>query len=193
MTRRRRLSLLKRLARRFALRKDGVAATELAMITPVLLGLFCGSAEIALFVRTHYQVAQMASTMADVVARYEALTSADIAAIMNVSAEVMNVNAFDPDGTVILSSVATDTRNRTRIAWQCKGGDLGKASLVGTVGKNANLPGGLVLEAEDNVIVAEVFYQYTPLLGWTAPETTLVYKTAMFRPRLGSLTTAPGC
>ena len=135
----------------------------------------------------------MASTMADVVARYEAVTSADIAAIMNVSAEVMDVNAFDPDGTVILSSVATDTRNRTRIAWQCRGGDLGKASLVGTVGKNANLPGGLVLEAEDNVIVAEVFYQHTPMLGWTAPETTLVYKTAMFRPRLGSLTTAPGC
>lgn len=181
------------LARRFAQCKEGIAATELALIAPMLLVLFCGCSELALFVRAHYQVAQMASTMADVIARYETVTSADIAAIMSVSAEVMGVDTFDPAGTVILSSVSTDTKSKATVAWQCVGGELDKASQVGTAGNGASLPGSLVLEAEDNVIVAEVFYQYTPLLGWTAPDTTLVYKTALFRPRLGSLTTAPGC
>lgn len=193
MAPRRKLPSLPALARRFARRRDGIAATELALIAPMLMLLFLGGAETALFVRTHYQAAQMASTVADVVARYEMVTSADVAAIMSVSADVMGVASFDPAGTVILSSVATDSSAAATVAWQCIGGELGKSSKVGAVGKAASLPGSLVLEADDNVIVAEVFYQYTPLLGWTAPATTLVYKTALFRPRLGSLTTAPGC
>jgi Flp pilus assembly protein TadG len=181
------------LVRRFARRRDGIAATELALIAPMLMLLFLGGAEAALLVRTHYQTAQMASTVADVVARYEMVTSADIAAIMSVSAEVMGVERFDPAGTVILSSVATDADAAATVAWQCIGGELGQASKVGAAGEAASLPDGLVLEADDNIIVAEVFYLYIPLLGWSAPATTLVYKTALFRPRLGSLTTAPGC
>lgn len=193
MAPRRRLPSLSALARRFARRRDGIAATELALIAPMLMLLFLGGAEVALLVRTHYQAAQMASTVADVVARYEMVTSADIAAIMGVSAQVMGVASFDPAGTVILSSVATDANAAATVAWQCIGGELGETSRIGAAGKAASLPGSLVLEADDNVIVAEVFYRYTPLLGWFTPETTLVYKTALFRPRLGSLTTAPGC
>jgi hypothetical protein len=43
------------------------------------------------------------------------------------------------------------------------------------------------------VIVAEVFYRYTPLFSNFMPVETQLYKTAVFRPRLGSLTSAPGC
>ena len=180
-------------ARRFNECRDGLAATELALIMPVLLLLFCGGADLSLFVRTHFQAAQMASTVADVVARYETVTSADVAAILGVSAEVMGVEKFDAAGTVILSSVATDEAGDATVAWQCSSGDLGSISRIGSVGDAAGLPGGLALGADDNVIVAEVYYQYEPLFGWIAPEVTLIYKTALFRPRLGSLTIAPGC
>ena len=179
--------------RRFGRRKDGVAATEMALIAPLLLFLFLGSAETGLLIRAHFQAAQMASTVADVIARYKAVTSADIVGIFAVSSEVMGASDFDRNGTVVLSSVVTDEDGRATVSWQCSSGQLGSTSLVGTVGQAASLPGGLVMDDSDNVIVAEVFYRYTPLLDWTAPKVTLAYKTALFRPRLGDLTTAPGC
>jgi Flp pilus assembly protein TadG len=165
----------------------------MALVAPMLLLLFFGCAETGLLVRTHFQAAQMASTVADVIARYKSVTSADISGIFAVSAAVMGNKDFDQNGTVILSSVATDHHGNATVAWQCSSGALGSTSRIGTAGKAARLPNGLALGDDDDIIVAEVFYRYVPLLGWTAPETTLVYKTALFRPRLGDLTTAPGC
>lgn len=187
------LSSARAFARRFVRREDGVAAVEMGLLTPLFLLMFCGCAEIAMLVRTHYRAAQMASTVADVIARYKMVTSSDVTSIMNVSSEVMGVASFPPNGKVILSSVATDDKAKAKVAWQCTGGNLQQISKVGTSGKVATLPGSVVLGAGDNVIVAEVFYQYTPMFGWAVSESTLIYKTALFRPRLGSLTTAPGC
>ena len=185
---------LKIFTRRFARRENGVAAVEMALLTPLLLLMFCGSTEVALFIRANYQAAQMASTMADVIARYQVITSADVTSIMNVSSEVMGVAAFETSGRAVLSSVATDSKSKATVAWQCAGGgQLVKTSRVGTSGKTASLPGGFTMGADDNVIVAEIFYQYTPMFRWTAPDVTLIYKKALFRPRFGSLTTAPGC
>lgn len=181
------------LARRLVQRKDGIAATEMALLAPMLLLLCFGGAETWLLVRTHFQAAQMASTAADVIARYKSVTSADISGIFAVSAEVMGARDFDRSGTVVLSSIATDDKGNATVAWQCTGGGLGSSSRVGNIGKAASLPRGLVLGPSDNIIVAEVFYRYAPLLGWAAQEMTLVYKDALFRPRLGDLTTAPGC
>lgn len=181
------------LARCFVRRKDGVAATEMALLAPMLLLLCFGGAETALLVRTHFQAAQMASTVADVIARYKTVTSADILGIFAVSSEVMGARDFDRSGTVVLSSIATDGKGSATVAWQCTSGSLGSSSRVGSIGKAASLPRGLVLGPDDNVIVAEIFYRYAPLMGWTTPEIALVYKTALFRPRLGDLTTAPGC
>lgn len=190
----RKLRPLRALAHRLMRRKDGIAATEMALVAPMLLVLLFGGAETGLLVRTHFQAAQMASTVADVIARYKSVTSADIAAIFAVSAEVMGTQDFNRNGTVILSSVVTDNTGAATVAWQCASGQSGNASHIGTAGTGkASLPGGLDLGNDDNVIVAEVFYAYAPLLGWTAPEITQVYKTALFRPRLGDLTTAPGC
>ncbi len=193
MTAKRFMSRFPSLARRFARCIGGVAATELALIAPVLLALFLGCAETGLLVRTHFQAAQMASTTADVIARYKAVTSADIAAIFSVSSEIMGTKNFNDNGTVILTSVATDDYGKATVAWQCSGGQPGNTSRIGRVGKVASVPGALVMDKNDNLIIAEVFYRYTPLLGWNGSAVSLAYKTALFRPRLGDLTAAPGC
>jgi len=187
------LSRLKALARRFIGREDGIAAVETALLTPVLLTLFLGCSETWFLIRTHFQAAQMASTTADVVARYKAVTSADVAAIFSVSSQVMGAQDFNDKGTVVLTSIATDDKGKATVAWQCTGGQPGNVSRIGRAGQAAKIPGGLALDKNDNLIVAEVFYKYTPILGWKAPGVTLAYKTALFRPRLGDLTAAPGC
>jgi hypothetical protein len=181
------------LARRFVGNKEGVAGIEMAMITPFLLTLLCGGSEIAYYCRSQFQASQMASTVADAVSRYESLTSSDITSIFSVSSEVMGTSDFATNGYVILSSVSRTAGSAPVVSWQCKSGALVNESRVGKLNKAAILPGGLTLDPSDNVIIAEVFYQHTPIFtSFVALEKQLI-KTATFRPRLGSLTTAPGC
>jgi Flp pilus assembly protein TadG len=172
---------------------EGVAGIEMAIITPVLVLMLCGGAEIGLYARSHFQASQMASTVADAVSRYEAVTSADISSIFSVSSDVMGSGDFSKNGYVILSSVSRTGGGAPVVSWQCKGGAAANTSRIGSLAKTATLPGSLVLDATDNVIVAEVFYQYAPMFPNFIPVEKQVYKTAIFRPRLGSLTTSPGC
>ena len=70
---------------------------------------------------------------------------------------------------------------------------MAAVSRVGEIDATAVLPGAMVLEDDDNVIVAEVVYTYQPILKWYAIQNLRIYKSTMFRPRLGALTAAPGC
>ena len=175
--------------------RRGIAAVELALASPILLSLFIGTTEIAHFLSVHYQASQMASTVADAVARYDMVSSVDIQEILEVSSTVMGAGDFSSKGVVILSAVnkvkATDA---PIVAWQCKGGgSLVQSSRIGRKLGAATLPGSLVLDTADNVVVAEVFYRYSPLFSLIPIPDQFVYKNAVFRPRLGALTTASGC
>ena len=181
------------LIRRLVRDDNGIAGIEMATIMPVLLLLFCGGGEIALYARSHFQASQMASTVADAVSRYETLTASDVASIFTVTSEIMGTDDFGKNGYVILSSVSRTGGATSIVAWQCKGGALPSTSKIGIVNKAATLPGNLTLDATDNVIVAEVFYRHTPIFSNFISIEPQLYETAVFRPRLGSLTSAPGC
>ncbi len=57
-------------------------------------------------------------------------------------------------------------------------------------GSPATLPNGMTINAKENVIVAEVFYTFSPLfLGPFLPQT--IYRAMVYKPRLGSLIAAP--
>jgi Flp pilus assembly protein TadG len=173
----------------------GVAAVEMAIVAPLLVLLLLGTAEAAHLIKRHFEVAQTASTVADVVARYENVTKDSINAIFDVSERVMGASTFRSNGRIILSSVAkgSTTASPTTVSWQCSGGGtLPAVSAVGKPTQKATLPGGLVLDVNDNVIVAEVFFKYEPLFR-ILPLAQTIQKRSLFRPRLGALTTAPGC
>jgi Flp pilus assembly protein TadG len=186
-------SRIGRMARRLAADRRGVAGIEMAVIAPVLLLLLCGGAEIAMYLRSHFRASQMASTVADAVSRYEAITATDITSIFSASSEIMGAADFGENGYVILSSVSRTSGGNPTVTWQCKGGTSVNPSRVGAATKTATLPGNLVLDATDNAIVAEVFYKHTTILNEFISLERQIYKTAVFRPRLGSLTTVPGC
>jgi Flp pilus assembly protein TadG len=181
------------LVRRYVRNDAGVAGIEMAIVMPVLLLLFCGGGEIALYARSVFQASQMASTVADAVSRYETLTASDVTSIFTVTSEIMGTDDFSKNGYVILSSVSRTAGANPVVAWQCKGGAVASASKVGMVNKAGTLPGNLTMDATDNVIVAEVFYRHTPMFSKFVTIEPQLYKTAVFRPRLGSLTSAPGC
>ena len=58
--------------------KSGVAAIEFAMIVPIMVMLFFGTVEFSQALTVDRRVAQIASTMADLVAQYDKLTYAQV-------------------------------------------------------------------------------------------------------------------
>lgn len=186
---------LRRLARCLWVDRRGVAAIEFGLIAPFLVALLLGASEVALYLNADYRAAQMATTVADVVARYQTVTSEDIKAMLGASSAVIGATDFSANGVVILSSVSqVKAADKPTVAWQCKGGgSLAKISKVGTTKGVATLPNNLSLDAGDNIIIAEVYYSYTPGITAVMGSNTTFYKTSVFRPRLGALTTAPGC
>lgn len=188
------LLLPARFFKSFAFCERAVAAIEFALIAPAMLILFCGGMEIALFLHASYQTAQAASTVADVITRYDTLNSDNIDALLSVASQVVGDTDFEEKGEIILSSISRSSGGTATIAWQCTGGgQYDGESQIGKTGKAATLPTSLTLASDDNVIIAEVYFDYASVFGWLPSSATPIYKTSIFRPRLGSLTSAPGC
>lgn len=185
------------LKRKWTFRRDerGVAAVEMALIAPILMVMLLGMSELALRMRAQYKAAQTATTVADMIARYQAVTASDVKGLLDASSKIIGSSDFATKGVVILSSASKSTATANpKVAWRCKGGgSFSATSKIGNVGSLATLPGDLALDADDNVIIAEVFYNYEPGINFIFNTHSVLYNVSTFRPRLGALTTAPGC
>ena len=183
---------------RYRKNEYGVAAVEFALVSPILFLLLLGGVEVGRYILVHQKVEKMAYSVSDIVSQMEAVTSGDVDVVFGAATELMNpYDEYETRGTLFLSSVHKDPDDADQlIRWQCQGGgSMVAESAVGDPisGGAATLPGNLDLDDDDNVIVAEAFYTYRPVLGWYSIQNITIYKSAMFRPRLGALTSAPGC
>lgn len=170
----------------------GVAAVEFALLLPVLIVMLLGSFELARYIVASQKLDHLAYTVADVVSQETSVTLAQVEDVMSASAEIMDPFGFGDDGVVILSSVEQDPVDGPMVRWQViGGGTLERESVVGEVDESATLPEGFVLNDNDNIIIAEVFYNYTPAVTDDYFDTRENYRYAIFKPRYGALTTAP--
>ena len=89
---------------------------------------------------------------------------------------------------LIVSGVVVENEDDPpEVVWQAAGGGtLGASSEVGVVGDVAAVPEGLVYFGGEALIVAEIVYNYEPLLMRFAGG-GFQRKTAYFRPRRGTL------
>ena len=174
----------------FARRQSGSILVETAFAIPILLIVFMGTLEASRFILLEQKVARIAANLADLTARSADLTEADIAQVFEAAAFVVEPFDLGDQGTVLLSNVG---RRRgelvTWVNWQRTGpGTGGATSSVGAEGGKATLPVTMSLIGGEDVIVAEVFFDYRPLIfsGVLPPQT--LYRTAFARPRFGALT-----
>ncbi len=181
--------------RGFFLNQHGIAALEFALCAPLLLLLTLGTIEMSRFLLIHQKAEKMASSMADLIAQSQATTIsiASITLLFNAASQVMNPFTFGSDGIVIITSVTRTGSSQPTVRWrQVGGGSLtGYSSQIGAVNATATLPVGMVMSDKENLIVAEVYYRYTPMFGSQIVSSNVMYKTAYFKPRLGALTTPP--
>lgn len=170
----------------------GIAMVEFALALPFLLLLFMGGFEVNRYILLHQKVEKTAYTVADVVTQSTSVTQSQLNQIFTAAEEIMQPYAFGGDGIVIVNSVYKGSGVSPVVRWRYSGGGtLARSSQLGEVGGTASLPEGLTLNDSDNIIIAEVYYRYHPVLEGTAVTEADIYKTAIFKPRLGALITAP--
>ena len=182
------------------LRRDvrGVSAIEFAILLPMLITFVIGSIEVTFKIWSTQKAEKLAVTLSDVVAQSQTVTSNDLAQLTGAVDKIMEPFAFGPDeGKIIITSVYVPQDGTiAKVNWQCAfppSGAFVAASTLGDEGENAQLPTGFTMAPRDNVIVAEVFYQYEPVAKGMLFDEATIYRRAMFKPRLGALTTDPGC
>ncbi len=172
----------------FARDRRGTISVELAFVVPVLTTLLMSGVEVTRYVLINQKLERTAATVGDLISRMPELTEGDIDSFFSASDQVMTPYDVRIDGRVILSSIARDGGG-PEIIWQRTYGTVSADSRFGGTGDAAVLPPDFQVRDSENVITAEVFYNFEPIMMTGVLEAKQLYSNAVFRPRFGSLTT----
>ena len=152
---------------------SGVAASEFALILPILILLLFGVVEIGNAVLLDKKVTSAAQTAADLVAQQKVVTSADMANIWSAIDNI--IRPYSTDNTSYdVASIVADSHGATSIDWQQFRGGAAFATI--------NLPDNLV-GPNDSVVVATITYAYTPVFGDILFSAFDITDVAYLRPR----------
>lgn len=184
------LQRLVRLLGRFGRDKRGGVLVEAAFTIPIAIILLLGGFEIARLTLIHQKMDRAATAMADLVSQSEDITVSQLNDMFSAIQHIMEPFELSSSGVVIVSSIGKPGSDPTTIYWQRNGaGGVTATSQVGTEGNAPNLPSGFVVRDGEGLIVAEVYYDYAPLLFWDIVGPNQLYHRAFFRPRYGGLDT----
>jgi hypothetical protein len=166
----------------------GSVAVEMALVAPVLLGLLLGIADVGWYALMSHRMSRVAATAADLTARGDSISEGQIQDIF--AATLIVARPFDlaDQGRTIVSSLTNPEGAGPTIAWQRRSpSGLDMASRLGAVGGSPSLPLNFTLNADENIVVAECFFRFDPLVGFILRSQQSVYVRAFQRPRLGTL------
>jgi len=185
--------------RRFARDRDGVSATEFALILPVMLTLYIGSVELGDGIAINFKTTLAARTVADVASQCGVCTvtntgnngtidATNMQSILNSSTKVLA--PYSTSNVVITLSELKVSPNQTQgvVQWSC--------SLNGTphtYNTTVAIPNNTLnqLATPVYVLYSEANYPYTPSLGYVISGTITLNQNALFFPRLTPQITAP--
>jgi Flp pilus assembly protein TadG len=180
--------------KRFAGAEQGLAMVEFALILPIMMTLFYGTVEVSRYILVTQKVEKLAHSVADVTGQEQIATQATLNQVMAASSDIMNPFSLSTNGKVIISSLyrPSGSTSVATVNWRYEGGGTFAAtSLVGALGAIPIVPGGFTFDERENLISAEVFYQFSPLLTTRFFGTVTIYRVAFYKPRFGALLTAP--
>lgn len=188
--------------RKFALQRiladeSGSVAIEMACALFFLTMLILGTFEVPRVLLIDQKMERASASMADLVAQIDpavtgGVTEDQLTELMSAADNLMSPYDFGTDGRVIISSIGNPSGSQEKVMWQRKSATgIDVTSSVGGEDSNANLPGDLVVRAGENIIFAEVFYDYRPLFGSIIYDDKRLYARSFTRPRFLNLTTKP--
>jgi Flp pilus assembly protein TadG len=162
-----------RLARRWKADAQGVAAVEFAMIVPIMAIMFIGAVELSQAITVDRRVTQVASSTADLVARWEkpsdpgapnGISQSEMTDIMRAGGYTVAPYDQNPLQIIIRSVMSSpSSAGTTKQSWSCTYNGLGNTLSCACSNTTYTLPPNLVT-TNDSVVISETTYSYKPLV-----------------------------
>ena len=142
--------------------RKGVAAVEFGYIVPIMFMLFVGTVEFSQAITVDRRVTQVASSIADLIGREKTLTTTEMEGRMGIITSLLKPYSATPLKLTVLNVYIAAATTDPKICWHYHHPQGGTGSF--TNGSSySGMPTG-ILDAGSSVIVADVKYDYTPLI-----------------------------
>lgn len=180
---------MRRLFARLLDDRRGFAASEFALILPILVAFSAGTIEVSRLILLNQKLQSGSFILADLTARDRTLSEDQLSSILLALDNIVQPFELEAHGHAIVTSIGVDPSANPIVNWQRDGsGDLDATSLIGLEGGTASLPSDLEISDGETIIAAEVFYHFEPLFH-IGLQPRVIRKVAFYKPRLGSLET----
>jgi Flp pilus assembly protein TadG len=185
MNLRRMLQKLKLVHDGFADDSRGAAAVEFGIITPAILAIFFGTAELAQGVSIDRKLTITARALSDLVAQSTTISDSDMTNIFSASSAIMTPYAASPLKAKVSAVNVNAAGTTATVAWSSAQNDTAR-----TVGEVVTIPAALKI-ANTQLIWSEVTYGYTPVVAYYITGTLNMTDQFFARPRQSSTICRP--
>lgn len=165
-------NLIRRVRRTAAgLRGDerGLAATEFALIVPLMLVMFFGTVEMSSGVAVDRKVTLVARTLSDLTSQSVSVTDGDVTDFFAASSLILWPYGATPINASITELWINPSTSKASVQWSRKN----DGSTPRAAGTFVTIPAGLIAKdssgntvANQYLILSEVSYLYTPTVGY---------------------------
>jgi Flp pilus assembly protein TadG len=173
---------------RLARQEGGIAAVEFALILPILIVLWFGGVEVTQALSVDRRLNNLASAIGDLVARSKVITWADIDNIFDIAPGAMfpycrtETECTNEGLQMRVSAVTMNSAGTAKVAWSRAHG-----TTAYTVNQTVDTLVPATLRVPDTqIVVAEVFYTYSPAVGYVITGDRDLDDRMFFVPRLVS-------
>jgi Flp pilus assembly protein TadG len=173
------LSILGRLAR-FARDRRGVSAVEFAFVAPVMIGLYLGCAEISDGVSADRKVSLTAGALANLTTQVTTISATDMTNILDASSAIIAPYSAS-NLTLTVSCLKIDANGVAKVQWSATRN--GTARSAGSTYSFSSSNSSLAVKSSW-LILSEVSYAYTPIVGYTITGTLSLSDKMFMSPRI---------
>jgi Flp pilus assembly protein TadG len=181
--------------RRFWKEESGVAAIEFGLVISILIVILMGCFEAGRYILLNQKLDRTSTSVVDLIAQANSVTVGVLSDTYAAAEEQTRPFDLAGHGRVVISSVYKPDTSSAKVQWQCAGGGsyTSATSTVGGEGANAAMPTTFTVDVGENIVVAEVFYDYEPFLFEGIFQPAIIRHASFMRPRGSLLVTDPGC
>jgi Flp pilus assembly protein TadG len=174
----------------FAADRRGIAATEFAVIVPIMLVMYFGTVELSSGIAVDRKVTLMARSLSDLTSQSLSVDANDMTNFFAAGAAIMTPYPADPIKATITELYIDPNTLQARVQWSQGSSPRGTGSPV-------TIPTALAI-AGTYLIFSEVSYLYKPTIGYVMAKSGVTLSdTAYTRPRQSECvmfgTTSPPC
>ena len=166
--------------RRWARDRRGVSAVEFALLAPVMIGLYLGCVEISDGVSADRKVSLTAAALANLTAQVTTISTSDMTNILDASTAIIAPYAASKLKMTV-TCLKMDGTGQATVQWSAtRNGTVKTAGSVYTFA-SSNAP---LAVPNSWLILAEVSYAYTPVVGYVVTGTLNLTDQMFMSPRI---------